>query len=126
MYYALQVYVCWEGEDPPAASKVICRVTNRHNNQHWNFPMLSPRTDPMAFPLLFWRGEEGWDNRIPYVDQGRNLHRQFVTLLEYYRYRLSWRKNRTNSNNVMDSGRLSQLFFIAAWLKIEGCRQVLH
>src|SRR5205807_7411842 len=97
-------------------------ILRTQTNQLVGISEFSECYDPLAYPLLFPYGEQGWAPlRIPYknvplIPETINInedpndntntmqHRKFVTAMEYYAYRLQIRPNSTNL--LLRSGRL--------------------
>ena len=71
--------------------------------------------DPLQYVLLFPYGEDGWE-----LDMLRKDKQNKLTLLDYYSYRLQVRKN--HHNTLMKAGRLTQIYAVDSWCKVESSR----
>lgn len=76
----------------------------------------------LQYPLLFPYGEAGFHLGIKYTDfpsiSGNS--RRYVTMLEYYRYRLHYRLNKPNPFTCC--GRLSDSICVDSYSTVEGSR----
>lgn len=81
---------------------------------------LSQFVDPMVFPLLFPLGDLGWSTN--YLQNYQLKEKKNLTLLQYYLYRLAYRPNIKNFSPLLYAGRLTQQFFIHAYVMIENNR----
>ena len=85
-----------------------------------NIPYISSNIDPLMYPLIFPRGEPGWDPNINHADaDANNRRRNRLTQLEYYLYRMAIRPN---FSALHLAGKLFQQFAVDAYVKIEGQR----
>ncbi len=75
--------------------------------------VIDPRCDPMCYPLLFPRGEEGWKIGMP-RGRGRN-----VSMLEYYAYMVAPRRG---FSAILAAGPLFQQYVVDAYVKVETTR----
>ena len=71
--------------------------------------------DPLQYVLLFPYGEDGWEIDMKRVDKCNTL-----TLKDFYSYRLQIRKD--DHNTHMRGGRLTQIYAVDAWCKVESSR----
>lgn len=80
--------------------------------------------DPLTYPLLFPRGDEGWGcDQIRLARTTRTKH--FVTALKYLRYRIQSRDVNTPGGGRdyhLQHGRLTQEWIVNSYVKIEGHR----
>ena len=102
---------------------------------------LSHHVDPIVFPIFFPSGDLGWSigyNKTPNASKNKNSIeynktsntkkkkvlgiQQHLTALQYYSYRLSYRPNEKNFSPLLYGGRLTQQFFIHAYIIIESNR----
>lgn len=102
---------------------------------------LSHHVDPMVFPILFPSGDLGWsfgytkhDTTSNYTKNIENVEKSYkkktkikrlskynkITALQYYSHRLSYRPNIFNP--LLIAGRLTQQFFIHAYVIVENNR----
>ncbi|VDO21630.1 unnamed protein product [Heligmosomoides polygyrus] len=72
--------------------------------------------DPLSYPLLFPRGEDGWHPDMEKTVTGNN-RRTRVTQKEFYSYLLFARTG--TFNPLLHAGKLSQQYVVDSWLKIE-------
>ena len=91
-------------------------VSNNHEITYLN--KLSHHVDPMVFPLLFPSGDLGWS--IGYLKKPNVTEN--LTTLQYYLYRLAYRPNCKIFNPLLYSGRLTQQFFLHAYIIVENNR----
>jgi hypothetical protein len=77
--------------------------------------------DPLQYPLLFCRGEDGYDFSLMKVDPvtGAQLKNK-VTSREYYAYRIMFRAN--DFNSLLRSQRLMQQYIVDMFAKVENER----
>ena len=67
---------------------------------------------PLQYPLLFSCGEDGWYHPIPH----RNSPTNFVTMAEFYAYRLQQRP--VDGVALLRGGRLLQQYIVDAYAAI--------
>ena len=85
-----------------------------------HIPYISSNIDPLMYPLIFPRGEPGWDSNLNHVDaDANNRRRNILTQIEYYLYRMAIRPN---FSALHLAGKLFQQFAFDAYIKIEGQR----
>ena len=66
--------------------------TSSKNQPLRNIPYISSNIDPLMYPLIFPRGEPGWDPNLNHADaDANNRRRNRLTQLEYYLYRMAIR-----------------------------------
>ena len=73
----------------------------------------------MIYPLLFPRGDPGWHCGLTHVEQYSTVKRNRVTMLQFYTYRLTIRKN---FNPIHHSKKLFQQYLVDAYVKVESQR----
>ena len=71
--------------------------------------------DPLQYVILFPYGDDGWQ-----LDMKRKDKCSKLTLLDFYSYRLQVRKD--YHNTLMKGGRLTQVYTVDAWCKVESSR----
>ena len=78
-----------------------------------------PKCDPLTYPLLFPRGEQGW---YPGMEKQRvqGRKRSKLTQREYYAYLLFPRDSFFNP--ILHGGKLMQQFVVDSWVKVEQNR----
>lgn len=83
---------------------------------------LHPSYMALQYPLLFPYGERGFHLGIKYTDfpSITGTSRRYVTMLEYYRYRLHYRLNKPNPYTCC--GRLSDSICVDMYSTVEGSR----
>lgn len=83
---------------------------------------LHPSYMALQYPLLFPYGERGYHLGIKYTDFPSLLPttRHYVTMLEYYRYRMHYRLNKPNPYTCC--GRLSDSLVVDAYSTVESSR----
>ncbi|XP_066920182.1 uncharacterized protein [Clytia hemisphaerica] len=113
-----EVAAIFTGEDgaPPAGRNIVVYPRNHHLQ---SIPSTSSVVDPYIYPLLFPRGDLGWDMNMPHVAERATRTRNHVTQLEHYVYRLAIRRG---FSALHLSGRLFQQFLVDAYTKVEGSR----
>ncbi|XP_066926669.1 uncharacterized protein [Clytia hemisphaerica] len=86
-----EVAAIFTGEDgaPPAGRNIVVYPRNHHLQ---SIPSTSSVVDPYIYPLLFPRGDLGWDMNMPHVAERATRTRNHVTQLEHYVYRLAIRR----------------------------------
>ncbi|XP_066929445.1 uncharacterized protein [Clytia hemisphaerica] len=86
-----EVAAIFTGEDgaPPAGRNIVVYPRNHHLR---SIPSTSSVVDPYIYPLLFPRGDLGWDMNMPHVAERATRTRNHVTQLEHYVYRFSYPK----------------------------------
>ena len=113
-----EVAAIFVGNDgaPPAARDVVIYPRNqplRHISH------LSSNIDPMMYPIIFPRGEPGWDQYMTHDRERATAVRNRLTQLEFYIYRKAIR-NEFSALHL--SGKLFQQFVVDAYVKVEGQR----
>ncbi|GBN67556.1 hypothetical protein AVEN_267496-1 [Araneus ventricosus] len=109
------IFVGDDGESP--ANRDICIYPIGEGCK--NISPLNQCNDPMVYPLLFPRGEQGWSNEMEHVEERRSAKRNRVTQLQFYAYRLSVR---SGFSLLHSSGKLFQQYVVDAYVKTEGSR----
>ncbi|XP_030066701.1 uncharacterized protein LOC115475101 [Microcaecilia unicolor] len=118
-----------EGEPPLHRDLIIhCRNTEKQTNQTEIISVLDPNLEPMVYPLLFPYGDQSWGINIPLSEQPeclRNMRnkdkktRIRVTQMQYYGYRFAIRDD---FNPFLSAGKLTQQYFVDAYIKTEANR----
>ncbi|XP_054276728.1 uncharacterized protein LOC128995732 [Macrosteles quadrilineatus] len=75
--------------------------------------------DPMAYPLLFPYGEQGWFRGMPQVEERATAQRNKVTQLQFASHRLSVRQQ---FSPVLNAGKISLQYIVDMFTRIEGER----
>ena len=85
-----EVAAVFTGEDgaPPASRDIVIYPRDRLLQK---IPCTSPHIDPMAYPLIFPRGDFGWDSTMSHNVEFASAIRNRLTQLQFYNYRLSIR-----------------------------------
>ncbi|GBN24309.1 hypothetical protein AVEN_89360-1 [Araneus ventricosus] len=109
------IFVGDDGEPP--ANRDICIYPIGEGCK--NISPLNQCNDPMVYPLLFPRGEQGWSNGMEHVEERRSAKRNRVTQLQFYAYRLSVRNG---FSLLHSSGKLFQQCVVDDYVKTEGSR----
>ncbi|GBO11991.1 hypothetical protein AVEN_7680-1 [Araneus ventricosus] len=73
----------------------------------------------MVYPLVFPRGELGWNINMKHYEEGRSSKYTRVTQLQFYAYRLAMR---SDFSILHHSGKLFQQYIVDAYVKTEGSR----
>ena len=83
-----EVAAIFIGEDgaPPVGREIVVYPRDQPLRQ---INHLSANVDPMSYPLLFPRGDAGWDTSLTHDDDRRTRERYQLTQLQYYAYRLA-------------------------------------
>ncbi|XP_057310253.1 uncharacterized protein LOC130648232 [Hydractinia symbiolongicarpus] len=113
-----EVAAIFVGNDgaPPAARDIVVYPRNQPLRQ---IPHISCNIDPMMYPILFPRGEPGWDPNMAHVREHATGVRNRLTQLEYYIYRIAIRRE---FSALHLAGKLFQQFLVDAYVKVEGQR----
>lgn len=109
------IFVGDDGEPP--ANRDICIYPKADNCT--NISPTNQCCDPMVYPLLFPRGENGWYDGMEHVEDRRSAKRVRVTQLQFYAYKLSIR---SGFSILHSSGKLFQQYIVDAYVKTEGSR----
>ena len=113
-----EVAAIFVGNDgaPPAARDIVVYPRDqplRHISH------ISCNIDPMMYPIIFPRGEPGWDENLNHVRERATAVRNRLTQLEYYIYRIAIRRD---FSALHLAGKLFQQFVVDAYVKVEGQR----
>lgn len=121
-----------DGEPPLDRDLLVhCRVdpTLLNSRKTERINVLDPNLDPIVYPLLFPYGDQSWGINIPLGQRPRALStmgryvsanpRTRVSQMEFYSYHFSIR-NRFNP--FLNAGKLTQQFFVDAYVKTEANR----
>ncbi|CAL4917033.1 unnamed protein product [Urochloa decumbens] len=81
---------------------------------------LHPKFMAMQYPLIFPYGEDGYRCGIRYKENGVSNGKKYITMLEYYAYRLQQRSDQ--SMLMLMCGNLSMQFLVDVYTCIEQCR----
>jgi hypothetical protein len=81
---------------------------------------LHPKFMAMQYPLLFPYGEDGFRPGIRYKENGARNGKKYITMLEYYAYRLQQRSDQ--SMLMLMCGNLSMQFLVDVYACIEQSR----
>jgi hypothetical protein len=106
--------------EPPLERDLIIHLrgnqTNTNEPKVKRISVLDPNLEPMVYPLLFPHGDQGWSSCISL--QGAKV-RTRVTQMQYYGYRFAVRDG---FNPLLNAGKLTQQFFVDAFVKTEANR----
>jgi hypothetical protein len=83
-------------------------------------PEIHPKFMAMQYPLLFPYGEDGFRLGIKYNQKKGVSNKEYITMLEYYAYRLQQRPGQ--STLLLTCGNLSMQFVVDAYTCIEQNR----
>lgn len=118
---ANEVAVVFSNKDglPPLHRDLIIHLRSSCNDANKGMKRISildNNLEALVYPILFPFGEQGWR-----VDLMRNKtgSRTRVSQMEYYSYRLSIRGS---FNPILNAGKLTQQYFVDAYVKTEGNR----
>lgn len=75
--------------------------------------------DPMAYPLLFPYGDEGWHTNMKHSDEYATRQRTSLTMLQYASYRLAIRET---FSTLHRSEKLFLQWIVDIYVRIEGSR----
>ncbi|UYV82699.1 hypothetical protein LAZ67_22000600 [Cordylochernes scorpioides] len=118
-----------DGEPPLERDLIIhCRsLPNERKTQR--ISILDPNLEPMVYPILFPYGDQSWtpNLKLSYNPSCvRNVQRApaanprtRITQMQYYEYRLSIRDE---FNPLLSAGKLTQQYFVDAYVKLESNR----
>jgi hypothetical protein len=81
---------------------------------------IHPKFMAMQYPLLFPYGEDGFRLGIKYNKKKGASNKEYITMLEYYAYRLQQRPGQ--SMLLLSCGNLSMQFVVDIYTCIEQCR----
>ncbi|KAJ1687074.1 hypothetical protein LUZ63_018464 [Rhynchospora breviuscula] len=121
----------------PSASEIAGLVVGDLDSQHFvrdiivqrrsgalqRVSSVHPSYMPFQYPLIFTRGEDGFTPGISYnqeSESARKIHRDHVTMAEYYCYRLHMRTQ--GSPIISKSGRLLQQLSIDMFACVDQAR----
>ena len=109
------IFVGQNGAPPPDRDIIIY--------PHGHGPTLlsswSENCDPMVYPILFPSGDQGYRRDQQHTEQYKTQHRNTITLLQYYAYRLAIRHS---FSAIHACGKLFQQYIVDAYVKTEGFR----
>ena len=89
-------------------------MIRRQGGQIRHISEIHPAYDPLQYPLLFPRGEDGWN---------LSLHdRSKITLNDWATFYLQIRANNRESSLIHLSGRLFHQYLVDMFAKVEGNR----
>ena len=113
-----EVAAIFVGNDgaPPHARDIVIYP---HNQPLRHISYISANIDPMLYPLIFPRGEPGWDPNMTHVMEHATAVRNRLTQLQFYIYRIAIRRD---FSALHLSGKLFQQFVVDAYVKVEGQR----
>ena len=115
------VYIGEEGE-PPNPSERDIAIYPRQDRRTIKISAISPHTDPMTYPILFFHGESGWQPGLLQTDAGGHPDPHVrLTLRQYYAFRIAFRDA---FSTIHLSGQLYHQYLVDAVTKIEG--NMLH
>ncbi|XP_038717417.1 uncharacterized protein LOC120010695 [Tripterygium wilfordii] len=122
--------------NPPTSSEVAALIVGDFNpeNPHRDIVVhhrsnglkriteMHPKFMSMQYPLLFPYGEDGYSDDIEYTKKNgiKDFKRNFVTMREYYAWRLQQRF--TESKTLLNGGRLFLQYVVDAYTCIEEQR----
>ena len=90
---------------------------DKNGNEKLDFIHLGHRMyDPLAYPLIFPYGSDGWHSKLRYLDSKDRF--QKVSPLKFY-CRLLYQRN-CDFNTLIHSGRLFQQFLCEIFVKVES------
>jgi hypothetical protein len=120
-----------DGEPPLERDLLIhCRVTDSDVNRRKTerISVLDPNLEAMIYPLLFPYGDQSWGTNLPLQKPSALLNirrppsdnpRTRVSQMQYYGHRFSIRDV---FNPFLSAGKLSQQYFVDAYVKTEANR----
>ena len=113
-----EVAAIFIGEDgaPPPTRDIVVYPTDQPLR---NISDLSSHVDAMTYPIIFPRGEPGWDPTLVHNPDRATANRNRLTQLEYYIYSMAIRRE---FSALHLSGRLFQQFVVDSYVKVEGQR----
>ncbi|GBM92835.1 hypothetical protein AVEN_222034-1 [Araneus ventricosus] len=113
-----EIAAIFEGDNgEPPTNQDICIYPV--GNSCKNISPLNHCCDPLVYPLLFPRGELGWNINMKHSEEGRLSKYTRVTELQFYVYRLAVR---SDFSIIHHSGKLFQQYIVDAYVKTEGSR----
>lgn len=91
------------------------------HNQHGllKYSNMSPHIDPMAFPLLFPRGELGWDPNMTHTGRRQTASHNRLTMQQFYKYRLMERDNH-GFTPLHHGCKLFQQYLVLSYVRYES------
>ncbi|CAH0562742.1 unnamed protein product [Brassicogethes aeneus] len=100
------------GDEPPF--NVDLKIYPKNVNADRELKNLNRMSDPMVYPILFSKGEYGYDTALHY----RTRRNKTVTIREFYRYRMQLRRNQFSILHHAD--KLFQQYLVDAWCRAEA------
>ena len=114
---ANEVAAIFVGEDGDAPRDIHIRVYHRNGGRLQTISIENSNCDPLSYPLLFPRGELGWQPNIPHQIQG--TARSKVTMRQYFAYHFM---ERGHFNPELMAGKLTQQKIVVSWTMVESQR----
>lgn len=113
-----EVAAVFVGEDgaPPAERDIIVYPRDLPPRR---ISYMSCNIDPMCYPLLFPRGDAGWDITMRHVEERQTATRNKITMQQFYGFRLAIKET---FSPIHRAEKLFQQYAVDAYVKTEGCR----
>ncbi|XP_052740613.1 uncharacterized protein LOC128198563 [Bicyclus anynana] len=93
-------------------------VLHRRNEQLQRVSELHRSYDALQYPILHWKGDDGYHINIPMIDPRTGLHIQKkVSAMNFYSYRLMIRPQ--EQNYILKCGKLYHQYIVDMYAKIE-------
>jgi len=109
-----EVAAVFVGENGVPAANVALQVCHRNGGKLETIPMTNANCDPLSYPILFPRGELGWQVGIPHAGQSVATPHKTVTPREF--------QQRDSFNPLLCCGKLTQQYIVNEYVKIETQR----
>ena len=118
-----------DGDTPTDCQDII--LFRKSGQPHQRIRDSHPFYPSLRYVLLFPTGQLGWHRRIPYHEQEDQIAQpnndndedgKFVSLAQYFRYRLHIRPTHFDSNHLFLAGKLFQEYVCESWAITEQKR----
>uniref|UniRef100_A0A158P4G6 ATP-dependent DNA helicase n=2 Tax=Tetranychus urticae TaxID=32264 RepID=A0A158P4G6_TETUR len=115
-----EIAAVFETEDGAPPSNISVRVYPRQTNFSNTISYVSPHLDPMAYPILFPNGEQGWRCGLPHQSEFATAVLKTISVRQFYCYRLFDRQDAFNP--VIHAGKLTQQYIVELYTRVESAR----
>ena len=108
-----------DGDQPTGPQDII--LYRKHGPPLQRISNLHPFYPSLRYVLLFSTGQLGWYPHLPYHEreEGSESQQKYVTMAEFFHYRLYIHPRDVESNHLFLAGKLFQEFVCEAWAVAE-------